>query len=92
MKNNGEDREKVRSLNNQYAGPIVTPKQGAQPKVDKTKLIEWWNGLETQWTAGYSRGRDAIPTAGVQHNYGREGVVVPEIAGGVKKRRKDRKP
>lgn len=91
MKNNMEDKGRVRHLNRQYAGPIVIPKQGAQPKVDKAKLIEWWNGLDAQWTAGYSRGRDTKPTIEPQHNYGHSGIVTPEISGGVKKRRSDRK-
>ena len=91
MKNNNEDREKVRNLNAQYNGPIVIPKQGAQPKVDKAKLIEWWNGLEAQWTVGYQRGRDARPTVEAQHPYGRDDMAAPGISGGVKKRRKDRR-
>ena len=89
--NNKEEREKVRHLNTQYTGPIVIPKQGAQPKVNKAKLIEWWDDLEAQWAAGYSRSRDAKPTAEAQHNYGASGAVVPEIGGGVKKRRRDRR-
>jgi hypothetical protein len=88
MRNDREDREKVRNLNTHYAGPIAIPKRGAQPKVDQEKLIAWWNGLEAQWTAGYQRGRDAKATAEVQLPYGREGIMAPEI-GGVKKRRKD---
>lgn len=90
MKNNNEDRGRVKHANSQYNGPIVIPKQGAQPKVNKAKLIEWWNGLEAQWNTGYQRGRDAKPTADAQHPYGRGGTVAPEISGGVKKRRRDR--
>jgi hypothetical protein len=91
MKNNSEDREKVRNLNEMYDGPILFPKQGAQPKVEKTKLVEWWNGLEVQWATGLNRARDSRPTVAGQHNYGRTGTAVPGISGGVKKRRKDRK-
>ena len=35
----------MKSLNKKYAGPIIRPKQGAQPKVDEAELLEWWNGL-----------------------------------------------
>lgn len=91
LKSNDEDREKVRNLNTRYAGPIIFSGQGAQPKVEKSKLIEWWNGLAIQWETGYARGRDAKPTIDDQYDYGREGTVAPEISGGVKKRRKDRK-
>ncbi len=90
--NNREDRESVRNFNTQYEGPIRIPKQGAQPKVDKAKLIKWWNDLEIQWEVGYNRERDAKPTTSDQHDYGKVGIVVPGISGGVKRRRKDRKP
>jgi hypothetical protein len=90
MKNSNENREKLRNLNTQYAGPILTPKQGAQPKANRQKLIEWWNNLEAQWTVGHQRARDSKPTAGVQHSYGADGIVAPEISGAVKQRRKDR--
>jgi hypothetical protein len=88
---NKEDRERVRNLNTQYGGPIIFPGQGAQPKVDKAKLIEWWNGLEAQWEVGFNRERDVMPTVSDQHSYGKAGTVVPGISGGVKKRRKDQK-
>lgn len=86
-----EDRERVRYANDQYNGPILFPGQGAQPKVNKAKVVEWWNGLEAQWSVGDSRARDSKPTVAAQHNYGKGGVVVPGIAGGVKRRRADRK-
>ncbi|NQT15093.1 MAG: hypothetical protein HQ582_20215 [Planctomycetes bacterium] len=90
LKNNTEDRERVRNLNAHYGGPIVFPGQGAQPKADRNKLIAWWNSLESQWTTGHARGRDSGPTTSARHGFGRGGEVVPEIRGGVKKRRADR--
>ena len=78
MKSNAEDRERVRHLNATYEGPILIPKQGAQPKVDKAKLVEWWNGLEAQWTTGRQPGRDAQPTIEAQYSYGRDGVWCPK--------------
>jgi hypothetical protein len=91
MKNNAVDREKVRALNQQYGGPIVTPRRGAQPKVSKAKLIDWWNGLEAQWTTGGNRACDAAATVASQHAYGRDGTVAPDISGEVKRRRSDRR-
>ncbi|MBN2292339.1 MAG: hypothetical protein JXM70_07940 [Pirellulales bacterium] len=94
LTNNKEDREKVRSLNDKYAGPIVTPKQGAQPKVDRARLIEWWNGLESQWATGaMGSNRANNTTAMVQqkYDYGKNGTVIPDISGGVKRRRSDHK-
>jgi hypothetical protein len=92
MKNNTEERDKVRNLSDHYDGPILVPGRGSQPKVVKTKLLEWWNGLEIQWEVGHNRERDSKPTASDRYSYGKDGTVVPDIAGGVKRRRKDRKP
>ena len=36
MKNNNEDREKVRNLNHRYDGPIVIPRQARNPRSIKT--------------------------------------------------------
>jgi hypothetical protein len=91
FRNNAEDRGKVKHLNNQYQGPIVIPKQGAQPKVNEAKLREWYDHLEAQWTVGHRPARDAQPTTAAQHPYGRNGTVAPEISGRVKVRRKDRR-
>jgi hypothetical protein len=91
LTNNVEDREKVRYLNEKQAGPILFPSQGAQPKVERTKLLEWWNHLEVDWAVGHQHYRDAGPTAEAQHPYGQAGTVTPDIEGSIKKRRKDRK-
>jgi hypothetical protein len=90
MTNNSEDREKVRNLNQLYHGPIVTPKQGAQPKVDKAKLIAWWNHLDAQFTTGGTRSGNAAATVAAQHDYGAGGTVTPDISGEVKARRRTR--
>ena len=87
MKNNREDQSKVRILNEKYDGPIVIPGQGSQPKAEKNKLIAWWNGLAAKWTTVGSKTINAAATVANQYEYGREGVVVPDIAGGVKKRK-----
>jgi hypothetical protein len=90
-KNNNPDKEEIRNFNKLYNGPILFPKQGAQPKVNKKKLIEWWNNLEYQWEVGHKKERDTKPTIDNQYNYGHSGTVAPDISGGVKIRRKDRK-
>ncbi len=86
-KDNREDQRQLKALNKKYAGPIITPKQGAQPKVDKAKLLEWWDGLEQQFQESQQRQRDTKATVAAQHPYARGGTVVPDIGGGVKKRR-----
>lgn len=84
---NKEDRSRIKALNDRYAGPIISPKQGAQPKVEKAKLLVWWNGLEKQFQESQQQRSDAEATVAAQHPYGRGGTVVPGIVGGVRKRR-----
>lgn len=92
MRNNEEDKRKVERLNETYNGPIMKPGQGKQPIVDKVKLLEWWNNLEKLVESQMEQARDARLTVQDTHPYGREGEVVPEISGQVKKRRRDRQP
>lgn len=94
MKDNAEDQGKVKRLSKRFSEgcPITIPKQGAQPKADKAKLLEWWNGLEQKFEESRRRERDRRATVAGQHPYGRDGIVAPDISGEVKKRRKDRKP
>ena len=92
MTYNSEDKQKVDRLNETFNGPIVKPGQGMQPFANKRKLLEWWNGLEATVQEQANRARDTEETVKGTHAYGREGEVVPEISGEVKKRRKDRQP
>ena len=92
LHDNQEDRQKVRRLSKSYFGPIIFPGQGKQPFVNKAKLLEWWAGLEAKVQADRGRQRDAQATAENQHNYGRNSEVIPDVAGGVKKRRQDWTP
>ena len=78
--------------NKTYGGPIIFPGQGKQPLVEKSVLMDWWNGVIAKAQAEQDHKRDAQATAAVQYNYGREGEVAPDVSGGVKKRRRDRKP
>src|SRR5690348_131254 len=36
-------RELVRRFNHDYNGPIVMPGKGGQPRVEKTRLLAWWD-------------------------------------------------
>ncbi|MGA2257348.1 MAG: hypothetical protein ABSG53_22045 [Thermoguttaceae bacterium] len=91
QKNDEEKRTRIRRLNDMHDGPIIFPGQGAQPTVDKAKLLPWWNGLEDRLRELEQQQADRQATVADQVNYGKDGTVVPGIAGGVKKRRKDRK-
>lgn len=92
MRNNNSNKQKVERLNETYSGPIIKPGQGKQPFADNVKLLEWWNGLEKLVESQTDRARDAKETVIETHAFGREGEVVPEISGQVKKRRKDKQP
>jgi len=92
QKNDDEKRDRIRRLNNMHGGPIIFPGRGTQPTVDKAKLVAWWNGLEDRLRELEQQQTDRQATVADQVNYGKDGTVVPDIAGGVKKRRKDRKP
>ena len=91
-KHNEEDKQKVARLNKTYGGPITIPGQGKQPLADKTALLDWWNGLTAKAQTEQDRQRDARATVSAQYDFGRNGGAVPDISGGVKKRRRDRQP
>jgi hypothetical protein len=85
------DKPRVARLNKQYDGPIKTGKRGHQPLVEGPKLMQWWRELEARFEESKQRQQDTQATVANRHSFGREGEVVPEIDGGVKKRRRDRK-
>ena len=90
-RNDDEVRRQVSRMNKDFNGPIIIEKQGSKPKVEKQKLIEWWNGLEVQWADRMHQEEGKKLSAEIQHNFGKDGEAAPEIGGGVKKRRADRK-
>lgn len=90
LPNTEEKRGQVRVLNDKYDGPIVFSGQGGQPKVVKDKLLAWWNGLEGQFRARSQIQADAQASVQNNYDYSREGTVVPDIAGHVKKSRRKR--
>jgi hypothetical protein len=85
-KNNDSEKTLVSGWNQKYEGPIMIAGAGSRPKVERTKLIAWWNRLEIQFETE-NRARDAAATVESTHRHGRDGVVAPEIAGSVRKRR-----
>jgi hypothetical protein len=87
-----QDREKVSRLNKTRGGPIKPGKRGQQPIVDRLQLLEWWNRLTIEYEVGENRNRDTGPTTAASYEHGRDGVAIPDIGGGERKRRADRKP
>jgi hypothetical protein len=84
--NDTERRRCVRELNSRYDGPIKFLGQGSQPKVNRDKLLAWWNRLECVWET-QGGGNNANASVEGQYDYGRDGVVIPDISGHVQKRR-----
>lgn len=91
MPNNKESIRRVREANQQYDGPIILPSKGGQPKVIVGKLLEWWSKLEEQIRAREQERDDTKATLEEKYNHGRDGVVLPDISGHVKKRRRKKK-
>jgi hypothetical protein len=92
MKNNREDKQKVSRLNETYSGPIIPGGQGKQPLANKQKLLAWFTNLEIQFQDQLNQAKGKSADAESQHNWGRTGTAAPDIGGGVKKRRRNRKP
>jgi hypothetical protein len=94
-RNTDAEKAKIRKLNDEYDGPITFPKQrGKQPRVEKAKLMQWWNTLrerfEAREQAREQAAADAAGTTAETYRHGRSAEVVPEIDGHVKKTRKKR--
>lgn len=88
---NHTQRGKIKRLNESLNGPIPKVAQGSQPRVEKEKLIDWWNRLAIQQMELANQSDGEMKSAAAQYNYGRDGAAAPEIGGHVKKRRGDKK-
>jgi hypothetical protein len=89
LKDNQENRERLRRLSEFYDGPIVSGGQGSSPTlINRAVLIAWWNGLEEQHQERAQREKDASATVDEQYQHGRGATVVPGISGEMKKRRR----
>jgi hypothetical protein len=85
---NAETKRQLADMNRKFDGPIKLPGQGGQPRVDKAKLLDWWNNLEIKWLTQGS-GENATATVSEQYQHGKKGEsVIPDIAGHELKKRK----
>jgi hypothetical protein len=87
MRNNAENRRRVREATTNFSGPIVLPTKGGQPKVCKERLLLWWNSLEQCFCEQEQKQLDASASVAASYKHGKEATVLPDIAGHVKKRR-----
>jgi hypothetical protein len=88
LKNTRDRQRLVRRLNHFHCGPILFTGAGSQPRAVKDNLLTWWNALEHVWKASEQTRTDAQESTREQYDCGRDGTVVPDIAGHVKRRRK----
>jgi hypothetical protein len=84
------DRDKIKSLNARFQGPIRSSGRGTQPIVDGDLLLAWWNRLTVIQQELANRRQGAALSAEAQYPYGRSGTVAPEIAGSIKPTRRQR--
>src|SRR5262249_10233381 len=85
-------RIRFRKLNEEKNGPIIfTGVRGAQPKVEKQKLLDWISGLfgqdDNRKLDLEVNGVSLAETVGPSYPYGRTGTVIPGISGYVKARK-----
>ena len=79
-----ERRKRLKRLNESWEGPIIIGPKGRQPKVSRSKLLEWWNHLGEKVESEEAKQQDAAATVAAQYPYGRDGIVCPDIGGSVK--------
>ncbi|MSQ94329.1 MAG: hypothetical protein EXR98_07205 [Gemmataceae bacterium] len=91
LKMQHRQRNDVKSLNERFGGPIKHHGAGTRPMVYLDDLLNWWNKLAVQEQELANQRDGAKLSADAQHNYGRDGKAAPEIGGGVKKRRRDKR-
>lgn len=87
LRNDDENRRRVRDANIKFDGPITLPKKGSQPKVCKERLLTWWDALEGRFCQQEQDQLDEEATLDASYQYGKGATVLPDIAGHIKKRR-----
>ncbi len=87
LKNNKMDKHRLLSLSELYDGPIPKVGRGKTPRVEKGKLVNWWNGLDEKFQASHAALNDKAATVEELYQHGRDETVVPGISGHVQKRR-----
>jgi hypothetical protein len=82
------ERNKLKSLNARWDGPIKHNGPGTHPFVYADELLDWWNTLDIREQDAANQRAGATLSAKDQHFYGRDGKAAPGVGGGVKKRRR----
>jgi len=81
-----ERRKRLKRLNESWGGPVRIGPKGRQPKVSRSKLLEWWNHLGEKVESEEAKQQDAAATVAAQYLYGcGSSVVCPDIRGSIKR-------
>ena len=81
-----EGRRQISHLNKITNGPIAI-RHRAPPTALKSELLDWWVNLAVAWDKVKAKADDMEATVSDTFSYGRNGTVVPAIAGHVKSRK-----
>ncbi len=84
-KNIQTEKNSVLGLNERFDGPIPKVGKGSKPLVEKSTLLNWWNGLEDQFREIDASQKNKAATVAEQYQYGRDATVFPGIGGHEKK-------
>jgi hypothetical protein len=81
-------QKRIKQLHSRHPGPIQLRGRGKQPIAEQRKLIEWWNSLEERFGEVQARSISRTQSTAHKYSYGRDGVVIPEIKGHERRRRR----
>lgn len=95
-KNDHRGQGKIRALNTRFNGPIRLPDgKGRQPEVDRAKLLSWWHTVAEQFSTSEAEDEQEeaseAATVATTHPHGKDGTVVPNLHGSVKKSKRNGK-
>jgi hypothetical protein len=87
-RNNDEAFQKrIKNYHKRFGSPIVFGCSGEPPKVERSKLIKWWNSLEDRWREIEQRESNRMASVSDSYKHGRDATAIPEIKGHEKQRR-----
>jgi hypothetical protein len=87
QKNDDAFQKRIKGLHEKHPSPIAFGGRGTPPKVERSNLIKWWNSLEAIWHELDQRSTNRKESVADSYEHGRDGTVIPGIAGHEKQRR-----
>jgi hypothetical protein len=80
--------KQIKSLNEKYGGPTCIGKKGKSPKVEKLRLIDWWNRLSENFRTEQEESVSEYPDLSTSP-YGKTGTTAHDIQGEIRSFRCD---